>query len=76
MLLYMHFLQFYFPKEKEEVKKKPVTQRYQMISGSLALLLFMDLDCPLGSRAAETKAVGRDGDAGLTRSPWQLSLHV
>ena len=35
-----------------EVNNKPVAQRHQMVSGSLALLLFVGLDLPLGSRAA------------------------
>ena len=32
-------------------KEKPVAQRHQMVSGSLALL-FIGLELPLGSRAA------------------------
>ena len=31
---------------------QPVAQRHQMVSSSLALLLFIGLDLPLGSRAA------------------------
>ena len=31
---------------------EPVAQRHQMVSGSLALLLFIGLDLPLGSKAA------------------------
>ena len=33
-------------------KEKPVAQRHQMVSSSLALLFFIGLDPPLGSRAA------------------------
>ena len=35
-------------------KEKPVAQRHQMVSSSLALLLFIGLELPLGSRAAAT----------------------
>ena len=33
---------------------EPVAQRHQMVSGSLALLLFIGLQFPLGSRAVAT----------------------
>ena len=36
----------------KQIRLKPVAQRHQMVSGSLALLLFIGLDIPLGSRAA------------------------
>ena len=32
--------------------RKPVVQRHQVVSDTLALLLFIGLDLPLGSRAA------------------------
>ena len=38
-------------KEREREREKPVAQRHQMVSGSLALL-FIGLELPLGSRAA------------------------
>ena len=37
---------------EKEVKEQPVVQRHQMVTGSLARLLFIGLDLPLGSRAA------------------------
>ena len=33
-------------------RKEPVAQRHQMVSNSLALLLFIGLDLPLGNEAA------------------------
>ena len=39
-------------KKKTEEKEKPVAQRHQVVSDTLALLLFIGVDLPLGSRAA------------------------
>ena len=41
-----------YPSGQWALNTKPVVQRHQMVSGSLALLLFIGLDLPLGSRAA------------------------
>ena len=35
-------------------KKEPVAQRHQVVSDTLALLLFIGVDLPWGSRAAAT----------------------
>ena len=37
---------------RQDARQKPVAQRHQVVSDTLALLLFIGVDLPLGSRAA------------------------